>query len=292
MHEIPTPRGAGIGLAIGVLVGLWSVPGGVGWPIWVGVIGYAALGAWDDFKRRPAILRLIAQVILATIVVASLSMQENGYAALALGVLFLCGVVNAVNFMDGINGITALHAIVWGVTFTVALAKINCLELIPVAAAMSAVGIAFLPWNSPRARMFLGDSGSYLIGAMVGILAVEGSLSGHPVAFIGPLAIYGADTGFTLVKRALRRERLDEAHRSHVYQQLAMHGWGHMGAAAVTAGFSAVTACLAVATIGSPVYYSVGAVAAIVALCAVYLSLPTATVKYRKLTADRRERDA
>jgi len=212
---------------------------------------------------------------LAAIVATGLA-QVFGAPVLwaAAGLIVIAATVNATNFMDGINGITGLHAVVWGIAYVAAFRAVDQVALIPLAVALAAVGLAFLPWNMPHARMFLGDSGSYLIGASAGILAAGGTMVGYPLAFIGPLATYAADTGFAVVQRLRRRERLTEAHRSHVFQQLVALGWGHTQTAFVTAGFTAASAGLALATVETPIAITILLLGAIIFVNALYLALP------------------
>ena len=274
LHDQPIPRGAGIALAIAMLLGLLA-GGGAPWPVWLGVIGFAAVGAWDDLSRRPVGVRFFAQLLLAAIVATGLT-QMFGAPVLwaAAGLIVIAATVNATNFMDGINGITGLHAVVWGVAYVAAFRAVDHVALIPLAAALAAVGLAFLPWNMPRARLFLGDSGSYLIGASAGILAVGGALAGYPLAFIGPLATYAADTGFAVVQRLRRGERLIEAHRSHVFQQLVALGWSHSRTAFVAVGFSLISTTVAIASIWESSSASFINLGVILATNAVYIALP------------------
>jgi UDP-N-acetylmuramyl pentapeptide phosphotransferase/UDP-N-acetylglucosamine-1-phosphate transferase len=89
----------------------------------------------------------------------------------------------------------------------------------------------------PRARVFLGDVGSYRRGAALAVLAACAVLDGIPVeAALAPLALYLTDTAWTLQRRIRAGERWFEAHRSHTYQQLCDLGWSHQRVAAVTAG--------------------------------------------------------
>ena len=274
LHDQPTPRGAGIALAIAMLLGLLAA-GGVPWPVWLGVIGFAAIGAWDDLSRQPVGVRFFAQLLLAAIVATGLAQIFGAPVLWAVaGLLVIAATVNATNFMDGLNGITGLQAVVWGIAYVAAFRAIDQVALVPLAVALAAVGLAFLPWNMPKARLFLGDSGSYLIGASAGILAVGGAMAGYPLAFIGPLATYAADTGFAVVQRLRRGERLTEAHRSHVFQQLVALGWSHTRTAFVTAGFTAASAGLALATIEAPLMITVLLLVAIISVNTLYLALP------------------
>jgi UDP-N-acetylmuramyl pentapeptide phosphotransferase/UDP-N-acetylglucosamine-1-phosphate transferase len=145
--------------------------------------------------------------------------------------------VNVVNFMDGINGITGLNLAAWGfVAMAVGTAQHEP-ALMAIGAVTAGSTIAFLPWNAPVAKLFLGDVGSYLLGAMVGIgIIIGGHQTPSVVVLLTPMAIYLTDTGTVLLRRALRGERLMTAHREHVYQRLVSEGGlSHSSVSAVTA---------------------------------------------------------
>lgn len=285
LHTRPTPRGGGIALTAAMAIGL-GVAGSVPWPVWVGILGFAFIGAYDDLQSQTATTRLVGQGLLAAIVAVGLTQSSGAQPWTWFGVaLIIAASVNATNFMDGINGITALHAVIWGITYAVALPIVGLGDLIPLAITLSAASIVFLPWNFPRARLFLGDSGSYLIGASVGILASAGVLAGYLIAFLGPLSIYAVDTGLTLARRVTRREPLTEAHRSHIFQRLVALGWSHQKTTLVTAGLSTACALLALATLSIPAHLTTVSLLCILLLCALYVLLP-AQVRSRKRRQD------
>ena len=150
--------------------------------------------------------------------------------------------VNAVNFMDGVDGITGLTVGLWGVTALVVAGTHGSSRLMPLAAVTAGAAIGFLPANLPHARLFLGDVGSYLLGALVGAGLLVGWADRLPIAvLVAPLAVYLADTGYTLLRRARRGANVLVAHREHVYQRLVSEvGVSHAG----VAGFATVIAAL------------------------------------------------
>jgi UDP-N-acetylmuramyl pentapeptide phosphotransferase/UDP-N-acetylglucosamine-1-phosphate transferase len=144
--------------------------------------------------------------------------------------------VNVINFMDGINGITGVNIAAWGfVAMAVGYAQ-SAPSLVAIGAVTAGSTMAFLPWNAPTARLFLGDVGSYLLGALVGIgIMIGAHQTSSFVLLLAPLSIYFADTGTALVRRAIRGENLMVAHRQHVYQRLVNEaGIPHSAVAAVT----------------------------------------------------------
>jgi UDP-N-acetylmuramyl pentapeptide phosphotransferase/UDP-N-acetylglucosamine-1-phosphate transferase len=131
---------------------------------------------------------------------------------------------------------------------------------------------AFLPWNAPVARLFLGDVGSYLLGAMVGIGIVIGVHQTPSAAvLLAPLSIHLADTRTVRLRRALRGEPLMIAHRQHVYQRLVSEaGMSHSSVAGVTVVLALVVTLAWVP--GSPLL----GVPVTLAVLAAYLASPAA----------------
>ena len=122
-------------------------------------------------------------------------------AAVVLAV-WVIGFVNAFNFMDGVNGISAAHAVLGGAAYACLGAWRHDAFLVAVGAAVAVGALAFLPWNAVRARVFLGDVGSYGLGPALAVLAACAVIGGIPVeAVAGPVALYLADTAWTLQRR-------------------------------------------------------------------------------------------
>ncbi len=156
----------------------------------------------------------------------------GGWAGAVLGAVVFPAAVNMVNFMDGINGICAGHAVVWGAGALAASAYAGNDVLTVLGALSLGCGLGFLPWNVPKARLFLGDVGSYLIGGLAGagvLVAItallpwgDASAAWPLLGFVcGPYLLFAVDTATALAGRAARGERLFVAHRGHVYQRLA-----------------------------------------------------------------------
>src|ERR1035437_3180469 len=234
-HVIPVPRGGGVACLAGVLAGLalastqhQDVP----WLAVSGAVCLAIVGFADDRGALAAAPRLGAQVAVGALVGAAIG---GGWWILA-GVICIPVAVNVVNFMDGINGITSLNIAAWGfVAMAVGYAQ-DSASLQVIGAVTAGSTLAFLPWNAPVARLFLGDVGSYLLGALVGIGIIMGANQTPSVMVVlAPLSIYLTDTGTVLVRRALRGEHLMTAHRQHVYQRLVSQaGMSHSAVAVVT----------------------------------------------------------
>ena len=278
-HVIPTPRGAGIAQIVGV-TGALAVAGGIPVSGMFAIAGYSILGAADDFKPRPPSVRLVLQVLigLAAVLLAFNSQNApswNPFLLGVVGVLMLLGMVNASNFMDGINGISLAHGIIFGFAYSVILWQASVADWVPLGAILAGISIAVLPWNwGKSAKIFLGDSGSYLMGASVALLILATGLLGPGfLVALAPVTIYLADTCSTVLRRAWRNESLTIAHRDHVYQQLIREGWSHPHSAIYVASCSVIACLIALALQQSSIPIPVG-VLLLIGLTVVYLSSP------------------
>lgn len=269
-HTVPTPRGAGWACVAGVLaVALVARVRGDGLP-WLAVaaaVVMAMVGFVDDRRDVPALARLAAQVLVGAVYGWTL----GGPLLAVVGAIVFPAAVNVVNFMDGINGITALTMAVWGLTALAVGLTHDIAGLTFLGAASAGSSLGFLPWNAPVARLFLGDVGSYLFGGLAAGGILIGWHEGAPLALLlAPLSIYLADTATTIIVRARRREPLLHAHRSHTYQRLvaAPCSWPHLAISLYAAGLAAaVTAAWAVLPFWP-------AVLATLAVLALYISSP------------------
>jgi len=289
-HSVPTPRGGGAAIAVGlVAVTLLLMHGTVAVMFAVAVAAFAAIGFADDLAGLPAGRRLAMQG-LASLAIAAVLVGRTGLppavmaAAAVVLAVWLIGFVNAFNFMDGVNGISAAHALIGGAYYA-------CLGwwrpdafLTTAGAAVAAGALAFLPWNAVRARVFLGDAGSYGLGVALALLAACSVIHHIPLeAALAPVALYLADTGWTLQRRVRAGERVFEAHRTHAYQQLCDVGWSHQRVTMATAAVTA-TVCLlgAVSLTGHPALRA-GADLAAAVLLAAYLRSPALLGRARAL---------
>lgn len=268
-HTIPVPRGGGLACVAGIAVALIVARAqdrAVPWLLVVIAALLSVVGFADDRRSLSTSFRLVAQIGVG----ALMGSVVSGGWWIVLGAIVVPSVVNIVNFMDGINGITSLTMTVWGVT---ALAVGNAhaipsLSAVGAFAAGSALG--FLPWNIPTARLFLGDAGSYLFGAIVAAGLLLGWSRGAPVILIAaPLSLYFIDTATVLAKRALRGASVFEAHREHAYQRLtSISGLPHT---AVSLAVAALSAVITVSWLAHAIWVPLATTAL---ACGLYLSAP------------------
>jgi len=279
-HSVPTPRGGGAPVAAGLILAVALIPAATAVAFAAAVALFAAMGLADDLTGLPARGRLVMQAAAGLVIggllarTAGLSPAVTVLAAVALAA-WLTAFVNAFNFMDGVNGISGAHALAGGACYAaIGLWRPDAL-LAAGGAAVAGGAAAFLPWNAVRARVFLGDVGSYGLGAALAVLAAAAMLAGlAPEAALGPLALYLADTAWTLQRRIRAREPWLQAHRTHAYQRLTDAGWSHQRVTLATGGLTAVLSLLgAVSLAHDPVARAAADLVAL-ALLAAYLRAP------------------
>jgi UDP-GlcNAc:undecaprenyl-phosphate/decaprenyl-phosphate GlcNAc-1-phosphate transferase len=259
-HTVPTPRGGGIPIAAGLLVAAGVIGGAIATLFAFAVAAFGLLGFTEDMRGLAAGRRLLIQLAGSTAVAVVLVSSRPGPAPVLVLLVAVCaawitGFVNAFNFMDGVNGISGAHALIAGVVYALLGWWQHDGFLVPVGAALAASALAFLPWNAGRALVFLGDAGSYALGAALALLAAYCVLQGIPVeAALGPLVLYIADTAWTLQRRIRAGERWLEPHRTHVYQQWCDVGWSHQRVTVVASATTIVLSLLGAASlVGNPV---------------------------------------
>ena len=279
-HTVPTPRGGGLPIVVGLLVAVALVRGAEAVPFGAAIGFFGALGFVDDLRGLTAVRRLALQGVgsagIAALLITPLRLPAGLLAALVLvTAVWVMGFVNAFNFMDGVNGISGAHGVIAGVAYACFGQWRQDPFLVAMGLAVAVAALAFLPWNAVRARVFLGDVGSYALGAALAVLAITAVIHGvPPEAALGPLALYLADTAWTLQRRARAGERWTEAHRTHTYQRWCDVGWTHPEVTLVTAATTILVSLLGAASLTGNLSLRLGCDLAGLAVLTGYLASP------------------
>lgn len=232
-HPQPTPRAGGIG-PIGACLGIfllfpmdWTSPA----PMVLAASGFLGLvGLVDDLRGVGVAGKLAAQAIAAG-AVASLSPWpggEWGVAWVIPAAFWLVFITNVFNFMDGLNGLAAGAGMLAATILALVAPPGGMVQ--PCALALAAGLAGFLPFNFPRARLFLGDTGSQFCGFLLGALGLMlvGETGAADAFWLAPMLLAGmmADVGVTLIRRARAGADITAAHREHAYQRAPLPAWG------------------------------------------------------------------
>jgi UDP-N-acetylmuramyl pentapeptide phosphotransferase/UDP-N-acetylglucosamine-1-phosphate transferase len=287
-HSRPTVRGLGLTIGAGFLAG-WAVAFATGAAadgtglaacVVVASAAAAAVGWTEDLRGLSIGSRAALQLAVGLGgTLAILLVTGKGLWWLPFGALAVAAYINVANFMDGINGISGLHAVAVGVLYAGAGVVTDHAWLVAAGAILAASFAGFLPWNVLRGAMFMGDVGSYLLGAGIALTGVAAFLAEVRLEYVfSPVLIYLADTFMTLVRRALAGKRWYASHREHVYQRLTDNGLSHLQVSLVVTAASVATGLAGFYAVTAP---AGGALAAQVAASAVVLGYLTSPLWLR-----------
>ncbi|NVK18619.1 MAG: glycosyltransferase family 4 protein [Methylocystaceae bacterium] len=241
-HTIPTPRGGGIGILIAVLPTLlltqWisQNPIAAYQPVLLCAFGLALVSFLDDLKNLGPLIRFASQIVCVIICLSFIPSGDNGFLGgfvpvwiekviLGIGWVWF---INLFNFMDGIDGISGVEiiSISAGIILIAVLGQLN-IEYIQVGLILAGGAAGFLRWNWHKAKVFMGDVGSVPLGFLLGWLLISLAGEGFVIASVIISLYYLMDATSTLIKRALRGEKVWQAHREHYYQKATQAGRPH-----------------------------------------------------------------
>jgi len=220
-HKRVVVRGGGFIFPLGIT--LWFIWSGFQFPwFFTGLAVISAVSFIDDLRPVPYRVRLIVHVIAIVLLLLQLEQVPWPWWLWALVMFTAAGVINAFNFMDGINGITAGY----GLSTLAALLIVNTWQVhfVPgdlILATAVAVLIFGIYNFRTRARCFAGDIGSVSLSFILVFLMVRLILATGNTVYRMFMALYGLDTSLTILHRISKKENIFEAHRSHFFQYLA-----------------------------------------------------------------------
>ena len=243
-HAVPTPRGGGLAIVILVLAaGLFSVRE-AGWNQGLIYVFGGAMIAWlgwrDDRHSLSPRVRFIVQGVVAAISifglgyfkVVSIPMLGElhlGPVGIIITFLWIIGLTNAYNFMDGIDGMAGGVALSAGIAWMWLASNMHNVFALWIALAITASSLGFLGHNWSPAKIFMGDVGSTFLGYSFAVLPLIASTHGGDALMLGTLLMWTIimDAGVTFIGRLIKRENVFMAHRSHLYQQFVIAGYKH-----------------------------------------------------------------
>ena len=202
----------------------------------------AVISFYDDVRNKPYLVKLLTQIVAIVVVLAvgividKLQIPEVGELNLnwlryPISFLWILGLTNAFNFMDGIDGLAGGVALIASLFFCVITFTQGSLLVYIMSYTIIAGTLGFLIYNFPPARIFMGDVGSTFLGFTFAVLAIVAARydHSHTSFLVMPLLLFNVifDTAFTFFRRLLKGEKVVEAHRTHLYQLFQRLGYGH-----------------------------------------------------------------
>lgn len=244
VHNQIMPRLGGLAIYISFLLGtfIFQPTKSVHLPIMAGGLIIIIIGILDDIYELSAKVKLAAQIAAALIVVLWGGVQMNfinwpfggqiefGLLAVPLTVLWIVAVTNAINLIDGLDGLAAGvssialitisgMAIIMGNTYVIALSALLCVST-----------LGFLFYNFYPAKIFMGDTGALFLGYMIGVLSLLGFKNVTMISFIIPILILGvplSDTFFAIIRRVINKQPISAPDKSHLHHCLLNLGFTH-----------------------------------------------------------------
>ncbi len=246
LHEVPTPRIGGIGICIAVLMSFIAAPLlGVAVPL---TFAYLAGGTFivlvvslvDDIRPLSVALRMPVHFLAAgflaagglgveTFRIGGLQLVLPATLGVVFSLLYIVWMTNLYNFMDGMDGFAGGMAVIGFGALALLAAAEEATGLAAISIAIAGAALGFLGFNFPPARTFMGDVGASTLGFLAAGISLWADRTGVVPLWISVLIFspFIADATVTLFRRALNRESVWRAHRSHYYQRLVRIGWGH-----------------------------------------------------------------
>ncbi|MCC6786035.1 MAG: glycosyltransferase family 4 protein [Planctomycetes bacterium] len=281
LHATPTPRIGGLGIMAGVLVAFLLIRAE---PLAALAGALAVVSFVDDRWHVPIALRFGAHVLAAVVFVVVLApdVPRLWQGVLVLAIVWM---TNLYNFMDGSDGLAGGMALFGFGAYALGASLAGDTVMVIAAGSIAAAAAAFLAFNFPPAKVFMGDAGSIPLGFLAAALGLIGWYTGRwplwfPLLAFSPFIV---DASFTLARRALRRERVWEAHKTHYYQRLVQLGWGHVNTALAEYALMAACGTAALWALAQPPAVQAGTlVAAALAYVALAAAIDAAWRRHRR----------
>jgi len=300
-HATAVPSSGGVGIYLSVILGLGVFSFLYAESDFRSLIFFILLGGsilalggfLDDIELASGIRAKLGFQILGSLVVLIGGIKfdsiylpffgviEFGWAGYPLSLIWIIGMTNVLNFMDGLDGIAGGCTAIAMTFLSVIFLSIGSFDLAIFSAIVTASSLGFLFFNFPKARIFMGDCGSQFLGFLVGVTAIllAGTTNDGALWFIVPLLFvhFLFDTICTFIRRWRRGENVTQGHRSHLYQLLNRLGYSHQFVSTLHFLFSVVVGISALFVLTLSVDLRMGIFVPVGVILFIYLVLVTRT---------------
>jgi len=264
VHAAPIPRIGGLAIVAGIVVpaAIFVRPGGTYMGILLGTLLVSLVGLVDDVRGITPGTKLVAVAAVALIPVLGygiklegfslplLGSHEFGWAAYPITILWIAGLANLVNLIDGMDSLAAGIVCIAAFSFALLAASFGRSPAAILAAGICGATLAFLRHNYHPAKIFMGDSGALALGFLLATVAVEGVLkTAATIALVAPLLVLAVpilDTSFVVLKRLKYRRNPFSADQNHFYHRFMRIGYSQRRTAAYLHAWAALLATWAI----------------------------------------------
>lgn len=245
VHQKIMPRLGGLAIYISFLIGIFifSPSKEPHLAIMLGGLIIIITGILDDIYELSAKIKLILQLAAAFTVVLIGGVQvqiefitlpwgkvEFGFFAIPFTILWIVAVTNAINLIDGLDGLAAGVSSIALITIAGMAIIMGNTYVVAVAALVLVSTLGFLIYNFHPAKIFLGDTGALFLGYMIGVLSLLGFKGVTMISFIVPILILGvplSDTFFAIIRRLINKQPISAPDKSHLHHRLLKMGYTH-----------------------------------------------------------------
>lgn len=270
-HTSVVLRGGGVIFLLSAWI--WSAFFGFHYPWFLaGLTIVCGISFWDDVRSLPDSVRLIAQFTAMFLMFADFGILNwQSWWIIILALIVCVGIINAYNFMDGINGITSGYSLAVLVPLMILNHSVHFIEMsYLVVAAIACVVFSYFNFRPKgKAKCFAGDVGSIGIAFMVLLPLGKLILQTGDFTYIILLAVYGVDTILTICHRIMLHENLGQAHRKHAFQLMANEL--QIPHEVVSLAYMTLQFLVSLGLIYISQWHWVYAITAVLVLCAAYL---------------------
>ncbi|MGM9986034.1 MAG: glycosyltransferase family 4 protein [Bacillaceae bacterium] len=284
VHSKVMPRLGGLAIFISMLVGCFflQVDTNLVAPILIGAAIIVIVGVLDDTFELSPRWKLVGQLLAAAVIIFYGDIQINFFNLpfdymLELGVLsipftflWIVGITNAINLIDGLDGLAAGVSSIVLITISGIAFSMGYFFVFTMAMILLGSTLGFLVYNFHPAKIFMGDTGALLLGFMIAVLSMLGFKNVTFISFIVPIIILGvpiSDTLFAIIRRLINKKPLSAPDKSHLHHCLLGLGYSHRQVVLVIYGMSALFGLMAV------LYTRTNAVTSIILLCVLGLGM-------------------
>ncbi len=299
MHKVPIPRLGGLAVFFGFLLSvLLFVPVDMKLQgILLGAVVIVILGVIDDVVALPALLKLVVQIVAALIVVlhgTQIDLISNpavwsdktylslGGWGVPITVIWIVAITNAVNLIDGLDGLSVGVCTIASLSILVIAVMMNQPMIVILMAALAGACLGFLPYNINPAKIFVGDTGATFLGFMLASVSIQGMFKTYAVlSFAVPFLVLGLpifDTMFAIGRRLIKGQNPMKPDRGHVHHRLIDMGFSQKQSVLILYLISGLLGISAV------VLTSSGAIRALLYILAVVIAIIIATKIFTELS--------